>query len=125
MVVLSELFLHKPSGFRNLVSRKADEIDACGQVGGVDFHLVGAAFLAIDQSTHEVVDFNSTEGVFCHNGQLVVDRVGVDDKSMNALFAEAYSMLEVGYKVAAFCGDEVYSFSTETTSPFSVQFSKA
>lgn len=52
------LFFHKPSGFRGIVIRHTDEIDAALQVGGVDFHLVGATFLAVDQGTHEVVDLD-------------------------------------------------------------------
>ena len=49
----------------------ADKVNAALQIGNVDFHLVTAALMAVDQCTHEVVDFHGADGFLRFNGQLV------------------------------------------------------
>ena len=40
----------------------ADKVNAALQIGNVDFHLVTAALLAVDQCTHEVVTASQPAG---------------------------------------------------------------
>ena len=72
------LILHEPTDAYTAGCGQSDDVGAKGEVVHMDFNLLSADLLAVDQGAADGVDLNPVDKLGCLDGQFVLGRVGVE-----------------------------------------------